>query len=78
MSANSPGQFLELHRMHRFLAIFLLALLTLRPAQAYIDLGSGSYILQIVLAFLFGSLFYVKSAWQRFVGLFRRKRDSSK
>lgn len=36
--------------MHRFLAIFLLALLTLRPAQAYIDLGSGSYILQIALA----------------------------
>ncbi len=62
--------------MHRFLVLaYLLALLTIRPAQAYIDLGSGSYILQIALAFLFGSLFYVKSVWQRFLGLFRKKRD---
>ncbi|MCE3233909.1 MAG: hypothetical protein K0Q50_89 [Vampirovibrio sp.] len=33
------------------------------PAQAYIDPGSGSYVIQVALASLFGFLFVLKSYW---------------
>jgi hypothetical protein len=46
---------------------------------AYIDPGSGSFFLQILLASLFASLFFVKSGvqkvrgwWQRLFGVGRR------
>lgn len=35
-----------------------------RPAEAYIDGGSGSYLLQILLAALFGAAFTIKSTFQ--------------
>jgi hydrogenase-4 membrane subunit HyfE len=34
-----------------------------QPAHAYIDPGSGSYVLQVALASLFGFLFVLKSSW---------------
>lgn len=34
-----------------------------RPAEAYIDAGSGSYVLQILFATLFGAAFTVKSTF---------------
>jgi hypothetical protein len=38
---------------------------TLKQAHAYIDLGSGSFIIQIVLAWLFATLFAIKVFWKR-------------
>jgi hypothetical protein len=52
--------------------IHILAILFGR-LPAYIDPGSGSFLLQILLAFLFGSLFLMKGFWKRIVGMFRRK-----
>lgn len=52
--------------------------LLLAPARAwgYIDPGSGSYLLQVLLAFFFGSLFVMKNFWKKTVRkiarLFRR------
>ncbi|MFP4055317.1 MAG: hypothetical protein ACLF0G_00435 [Candidatus Brocadiia bacterium] len=47
-----------------------------RPALAYIDPGTGSYILQIVLACAVGSAFAVKMFWRRIklfvLGLFAK------
>lgn len=40
-------------------------------AQAYVDPGTGSYILQIVLAGLLGALFALKTFWHRMMGFFR-------
>lgn len=42
-----------------------LVLLTADSANAYLDLGSGSYMLQIFLAGLFGVLFILKSYWKK-------------
>jgi hypothetical protein len=51
----------------------VLALLVLaRKAHAYLDPGSGSYILQILIAGLFGALFMLKVFWGRIVGFFSK------
>lgn len=42
-----------------------LLLMTVRPAHAYLDPGTGSYAIQIGLAGLFGALFSLKSFWRR-------------
>jgi len=53
-----------------FLAlIFLLALE--RSAFAYLDPGTGSYVFQIIIAGIVGSLFAVKMFWKRFIGFFK-------
>ena len=36
-----------------------------KPAHAYIDAGSGSYALQIAIAFLLGSVFSAKLYWAK-------------
>lgn len=44
---------------------FLVLYLVLFPkrAEAYLDPGTGSYVLQILLAAIFGGLFLAKSWW---------------
>jgi formate hydrogenlyase subunit 4 len=34
-------------------------------AQAYIDLGTGSYLLQVFVAAMFGMMFSAKSLWAK-------------
>ena len=47
-------------------------------ASAYIDPGTGSYVLQLLLAGILGALFAIKMFWTRTMGflkgLFRRRR----
>ncbi len=60
-------------------ALFVTALLVIVPgkAYAYLDPGTGSYMLQIILGVLLGAAFAVKAFWFRirafFDGLFSRK-----
>ena len=53
-----------------------------RSAQAYIDPGTGSYILQTLLAILFAAGFTLKIYWRHAVGFLRvklsRKRPDQK
>lgn len=42
------------------------------PAHAYLDPSTGSYILQIVGAAIFGSLFALKVWWRQVVNFFSR------
>ena len=53
-------------------AALLAALLLLLPckASAYIDPGTGSYMLQLVLAALLGGLFAVKMFWRNIKSFF--------
>ena len=44
----------------------------LRQNMAYLDPGSGSYLLQLLIAGLLGSLFVVKASWGRIKTFFRR------
>jgi hypothetical protein len=47
------------------LTLSLLFLVFPQNASAYIDLGTGSYIFQIILAFLIGGLYAIKQHFQR-------------
>ncbi len=46
--------------------LLVLALLAVSPseAKAYIDVGTGSYVLQLLLAGLFSATFAVKLFWR--------------
>jgi hypothetical protein len=51
---------------------FLLSilLLTYRPAYAYLDAGSGSILMQILLGGLAGLAVVLKVFWHRILGIF--------
>jgi hypothetical protein len=38
----------------------------------YIDPGSGSYLLQVIIAAILGGLFYVKNGWAKIRSFFTR------
>ena len=52
----------------------------LRGHDAYLDPGSGSYLLQLLIAGLLGSLFVVRASWSKiksfFRGLFTREEET--
>ena len=50
---------------------FLLNILT--TGLAYLDPGSGSFILQLLIAAILGGAFIVKAYWQKIVGFFRSR-----
>ena len=57
--------------------ILLTALLFLASplsASAYIDPGTGSFVIQVVLAAILGSAFYIKLSWRRIKKFFSRKK----
>ena len=70
---------------HSKSAIILAVLFTLfflvfsvYDAQAYLDPGTGSYILQLILAGLFGTLFTVKIFWKRIKTFFESSSSGEK
>jgi len=44
-----------------------------KTSLAYLDPGSGSFILQLLLAALVGGLFILKTYWKRIIGFFRKR-----
>jgi len=40
--------------------------------KAYLDPGSGSYLLQLLIAGLLGSLFVIRTYWSRIIGFFNK------
>lgn len=53
-------------------AILTIALIFPASAYAYIDLGTGSYIIQILLGGLLGGLLGLKIYWKKILSFFRR------
>ncbi len=47
------------------LVFALLCIVPFTSAHAYIDPGTGNYLLQLVLAALFGALFVLKMFWAK-------------
>ncbi len=45
---------------------------------SYLDPGSGSFLLQIILASFLGALFVVKSYWKKLSGKFRKNPPEQK
>jgi len=64
---------MNLLRLSANIAAILSSISTpLRANEAYLDPGSGSYLLQLLLAGLLGSLFVVKASWGKIKGFFQR------
>lgn len=55
----------------------VICLMPLRHVHAYVDPGSGSYLLQLLVATLFGALFAVRVFWARIKGLLSRMTGAS-
>lgn len=49
----------------------------IQPVLAYLDPGSGSYILQFIVAGLLGLAFAVKTYWKKLLLMFNRSRDKA-
>jgi hypothetical protein len=61
------------HRARLWSIGLLLGLVFLAgDAAAYIDPGTGSYVLQIAIAFLVGLAFSIKVFWKRIVAFLKR------
>lgn len=60
-------------RVRGAIALALAALaLGARPAHAYLDPGSGSFIYQILIASVLGAGFAIRMYWRKLKGLFAR------
>lgn len=55
------------------LFVFCFLFCFLKNVHAYIDPGTGSYVLQIILAFVIGGLCWLKLYWKRIKAHFQRK-----
>jgi hypothetical protein len=54
-----------------FLAVLFLLLFLERPAHAYLDAGTGSLIIQLLLAGLSGVAVFLKMIWTRLRDFFK-------
>ena len=59
-------------------ALLLGGILLVGSADAYIDPGTGSYVLQLAIAFLVGLVFSVKVFWKKIIAFLRRTFDRKK
>ena len=50
----------------------LLVLISARDAFAYVDPGTGSYVLQLIMAGLLAAAFALKSYWKSITAFFSR------
>lgn len=48
--------------------------MTVASIFLYVDPGSGSYLVQMVIAAILGAMFYFKSAWWRIRSFFTKKK----
>lgn len=60
--------------------ILVLMLTSPKCAYAYVDPGTGSFVVQLILGFIFGSIIGIKLYWKKiksfFAKLFSRKPDA--
>jgi hypothetical protein len=54
-----------------------LGLVMPRRSLAYLEPGTGSYMLQMLLALLVGGAFALKVFWKRIVGFFERRKPAA-
>ena len=68
-------------RVPQLLLVVLLVFVVPGTAHAYLDPGTGSFVLQMLVAGFLGAVLYVKMAWQSikyfFRNLFSSKREVS-
>lgn len=62
---------LQLLRQPLLVLVPLLVAAAARPAEAYVDPGSASYVFQIVMGALLGGIFLLRTYWTRLVTAIR-------
>jgi hypothetical protein len=58
-----------------FLSVILYQIFLPPPAHAYIDLGSGSYVVEIIIATMVTGIFVLKQYWRRIREFFLKKKN---
>ena len=59
---------------YTFLILTFLLLILVRDSEAYIDPGSGSYVLQLLVASFFAVVFTLKVFWRNIKAFFSGKK----
>lgn len=59
------------------LFILLFCLLLPMSLYAYLDPGTGSYVLQVIVAAFFGVLYSIKVYWSKFKAFFTGKKNNT-
>jgi hypothetical protein len=54
------------------LPVGFMVLISPGAAHAYLDPGAGSYVFQVILAFVLGGLFSIKLYWRKIKAYFHR------
>lgn len=75
-SSVRKEEHLNASSMTTLLIILFMTVGLSRPVAAYIDLGTGSYLLQLFLAGLFGVLFSAKTLWAKLRGSRQKPSDN--
>jgi hypothetical protein len=52
-------------------SVFLLLAISVRPAEAYIDPGTASYVFQVIAGAVLGGVFLLRTYWNRVATAFR-------
>ncbi len=59
------------------LAFLLLPCIVFNLQASYIDPGTGSYIIQMIIAAIFGGLFFIKLWWKQLTSYFSKNKKTS-
>lgn len=55
--------------------LFLITLVWPKGAMAYLDPGSGTYLIQMIIAGMVGFGFFFRKYWQQVKSFFTKKKD---
>jgi len=50
---------------------------TIASILLYVDPGSGSYLVQVIIAAVLGTLFYFRTAWWKLKSFFTKKKKAA-
>lgn len=56
-------------------AVLLIMLFITKPAYAYLDPGTGSFVIQVLIAFAVGAGAIVKLYWKKITAAFHKNKD---
>ena len=59
-----------------FILLALFCLIFPQKVHAYLDPGTGSYIIQVMIGFLVGGMFAAKLYWKKFKAFLSRKKKN--
>jgi hypothetical protein len=67
----------KMNQIVKFGLVALVLFMVSGNAYAYLDPGSGSAVLQIIMAVLVGTVMTVKMYWGKIVGLFKKSKPEA-